>query len=126
MQWKITQGVAVGHVVHLTLQWGHGEGAVEDTAVLENQGVCVIALEWGHGEGAWKMTNATLELTDILGLQWGHGEDAAEASRSRRPGNCPWPSFNEATAKMPWKMPPSRSRVAGARGRFNGATARGR
>ena len=60
------------------LQWGHGDGAVEE--VSDGSGVISSGtmLQWGHGDGAVE-ENATGGPWRSRGaLQWGHGDGAVE------------------------------------------------
>ncbi len=59
------------------LQWGHGDGAVEESRVVLHA-LPSKRLQWGHGDGAVE-EQTWEEATDWNGsLQWGHGDGAVE------------------------------------------------
>ena len=85
-----------------SLQWGHGDEAVEEYAGLAQQCKAQL-LQWGHGDEAveenqvrqipsrlsqcfngatamkpWKRAMPELSSVDIWTLQWGHGDEAVE------------------------------------------------
>jgi len=62
-----------------SLQWGHGDEAVEDTA--------------------WKR----LCLAKLYELQWGHGDEAVEDAVDAASLHPFCLGFNGATAMKPWK-----------------------
>ncbi len=88
------------------LQWGHGDGAVEETIHLPDWTQLSQTLQWGHGDGAveeklmleraagdgeasmgprrWSRGrvpgNAAALSALGIGLQWGHGDGAVEES----------------------------------------------
>jgi len=49
--WKRACGKA-GIPAWSPLQWGHGDGAVEESPILSKQATMPIRLQWGHGDGA--------------------------------------------------------------------------
>jgi len=90
------------------LQWGHGDGAVEEAGVA---GVTpgTFRLQWGHGDGAveealmltqvsacsrfngatamepWKRPARAIEPLAGAELQWGHGDGAVEEAVQTAP-----------------------------------------
>jgi|SRR5208337_2912231 len=123
-------------------RWSRGRG--DNVTVVPPD---VLLLQWGHGDGAVEEYDPQMNRRLMLRLQWGHGDGAVEelcgARANRDRGDC----FNGATAMEPWKraghaargaapglasMGPrrwSRGRGRGRPGhgpnqsRFNGATA---
>ena len=107
------------------LQWGHGDGAVEEdgrsqkllkvtpasmgprrwsrgreylSAILRP---ILDQLQWGHGDGAVEEFRRSAVLSGSITLQWGHGDGAVEEIRIRI--RIRIHSFNGATAMEPWK-----------------------
>ncbi len=136
-------GAAASSVI--VLQWGHGDGAVEEVDDL----VFTTAdawLQWGHGDGAVEerrpVTATTSSSTASMGpRRWSRGRGPLRCpcpGSSRRFNGAtamePWKSswvqtvfvtvtcFNGATAMEPWKRWLDRSEIRSIQG-FNGATA---
>ena len=101
--WKSARGVAdVDH--DGWLQWGHGDGAVEERTWIRADAAASIELQWGHGDGAVEEVVAASESTDgERKLQWGHGDGAVEERRRRGSALGGRRRFNGATAMEPWK-----------------------
>ena len=60
------------------LQWGHGDEAVEEEEYQVNLDGTVMLLQWGHGdEAVEESVNIDGVLVDVK-LQWGHGDEAVE------------------------------------------------
>ena len=83
---------------HRSLQWGHGDEAVEET------------------------TSCTLLVPTIAVLQWGHGDEAVEEAARCADADGVSRRFNGATAMKPWKRP-ARHAPSPIGECFNGATA---
>ena len=81
-----------------SLQWGHGDEAVEEDRLIS------------------RPSPGTVEL------QWGHGDEAVEEATQPRRVRAVEASFNGATAMKPWKRVAA-CRACSGRGCFNGATA---
>ena len=60
-----------------SLQWGHGDDAVENPVPFELEAQA-SELQWGHGDDA--VENLLPHTPSAKGspLQWGHGDDAVE------------------------------------------------
>ncbi len=85
------------------LQWGHGDGAVEEFVGL-NPSAPISGLQWGHGDGAVEeLTCWHANWRSIWVLQWGHGDGAVEEQGDDRWLTPRVTSFNGATAMEPWK-----------------------
>ena len=89
------------------LQWGHGDGAVEERRLVAHLASRRNTLQWGHGDGAveerwphrcaagqsgfngatamepWKSHGSLASVAVTVRLQWGHGDGAVEELRSR-------------------------------------------
>src|SRR5208282_2632316 len=79
-------------------------------------------LQWGHGDEAVEELSKPFHRFPQRSLQWGHGDEAVEEEEGFRGAGGERPGFNGATAMKPWKRrgaPPCRGSSAG----FNGATA---
>ncbi len=102
------------------LQWGHGDGAVEESNITGSSAV-PVALQWGHGDGAVEEIPRCDRRGPPVALQWGHGDGAVEEAMA---GDVivRYTSFNGATAMEPWKRH-SGSKTNRSRESFNGATA---
>jgi len=60
-----------------SLQWGHGDEAVEETEPMWLGGPAT-RLQWGHGDEAVEEdVKNTVRFTRNM-LQWGHGDEAVE------------------------------------------------
>ncbi len=59
------------------LQWGHGDGAVEEGTFLRKAELR-IKLQWGHGDGAVEEEHPRPGRRRGRRLQWGHGDGAVE------------------------------------------------
>ena len=133
--------------VNGSLQWGHGDEAVEEFAVrvfdrqepsrfngatamkpwkrppffevLEAAGV----LQWGHGDEAVEECHAKTGRAAKESLQWGHGDEAVEEAVLPRTADVDVPRFNGATAMKPWKRSGMSCFTVVSRCGFNGATA---
>ena len=104
------------------LQWGHGDEAVEETAALKAQ-TDQIQLQWGHGDEAVEEPPAPHPTRRPRKLQWGHGDEAVEEPWPFRGEFMTMTGFNGATAMKPWKRNqwfPTSGRTCQC---FNGATA---
>ena len=62
-------------------------------------------LQWGHGEGAVEEARACALTEHGQRLQWGHGEGAVEERAQRATAPTISTGFNGATAREPWKRP---------------------
>jgi len=79
-------------------------------------------LQWGHGDEAVEELSKPFHRFPQRSLQWGHGDEAVEEEEGFRGAGGERPGFNGATAMKPWKRrgaPPCRGSSDG----FNGATA---
>ncbi len=83
------------------LQFGHGCDAVETNFDLDESAYPRV-LQFGHGCDAVETWVPTTAAFGRCALQFGHGCDAVETARPR-PAAASGPSFNSATAVMPWK-----------------------
>ena len=85
-----------------SLQWGHGDGAVEEDERFGEQSKA-LQLQWGHGDGAVEEVAALDRVGGIpqasMGpRRWSRGRASpAEATEPDHSG------FNGATAMEPWK-----------------------
>ncbi len=62
----------------MSLQCGHGEFAVENTSLLDNDASKRSELQCGHGEFAVENVCSSRPRAVAPGLQCGHGEFAVE------------------------------------------------
>src|SRR5271157_261367 len=89
----------------LQLQWGHGDGAVEEEQA-HKQFLKDGMLQWGHGDGAVEeVLPHSIAVNDLL-LQWGHGDGAVEEIRDFAPlgTRCPlqWGHGDGAVEENPY------------------------
>ena len=127
------------------LQWGHGDGAVEEVVFVPSVIVFAV-LQWGHGDGAVEeVVEVELAGCDEIAsmgprrwsrgrdgqrrkghedveLQWGHGDGAVEEDQGSCTCGSTTSGFNGATAMEPWKSKPTSVGSIIWKG-FNGATA---
>src|SRR5208282_5035553 len=85
-----------------TLQWGHGDEAVEELSKPFHR-FPQRGLQWGHGDEAVEETRGTTVPRQLRWLQWGHGDEAVEEDRRKTPNSRTRAGFNGATAMKPWK-----------------------
>ena len=143
--WK-SIGLTSHRLPYWSLQWGHGDEAVEEN--VESVGCgdqCDASMGprrrsrgratprergWettGSFNGAtamkpWKSPASRRSVPRGTGLQWGHGDEAVEEPDRRRHVAAKKARFNGATAMKPWKT--RKGRRSGRVGPdFNGATA---
>jgi len=62
-----------------------------------------VVLQWGHGDGAVEELAKGARAKDKALLQWGHGDGAVEEPLTSGCARGSEPSFNGATAMEPWK-----------------------
>ena len=60
-------------------------------------------LQWGHGDGAVEETTVVPSVVSLIELQWGHGDGAVEEFTQLSRRSAIPTSFNGATAMEPWK-----------------------
>jgi len=124
--WK-SGGPLVIWIIRQQLQWGHGDGAVEECTTVKSW-FCQLTASmgprrWSRGRGRRRPATARL-LSASMGprrwsrgrgllrrldsrptnwLQWGHGDGAVEESLVAMVRWIDYWSFNGATAMEPWK-----------------------
>jgi len=82
-----------------------------------------VVLQWGHGDGAVEELAKGARAKDKALLQWGHGDGAVEEPLTSGRARGSEPSFNGATAMEPWKSVGGRAVCITNPAGFNGATA---
>ena len=66
------------------LQWGHGDEAVEEAAVRQDDAGQDV-LQWGHGDEAVEEADQPFGTGRAeRKLQWGHGDEAVEEAGTSR------------------------------------------
>jgi len=105
------------------LQWGHGDGAVEEMSVGLPDSNKTYSLQWGHGDGAVEEGEPRLPPDrKSWTLQWGHGDGAVE---ERSVPGCRLPWFQASMGPRRWSRGRDgvRTLLSPDEIRFNGATA---
>ena len=85
-----------------TLQWGHGDEAVEEAACRRHRRGGPM-LQWGHGDEAVEERERSWSCRRRRQLQWGHGDEAVEEELASWTCSPQAAGFNGATAMKPWK-----------------------
>src|SRR5208337_2409040 len=60
------------------LQWGHGDGAVEESARAQGPRRSITGFNGATAMEPWKSTGSSASVTGLNTLQWGHGDGAVE------------------------------------------------
>src|SRR5271166_2060753 len=79
-------------------RWSRGRAVV--IAVMSSR---IVALQWGHGDGAVEEKNCKDLTLKLQKLQWGHGDGAVEERHAPGASLHRDVGFNGATAMEPWK-----------------------
>jgi len=109
-QWSRGRGPKMIASPHgsLRLQWGHGNGAVEEARVLQARKVdCQTSMgprQWSRGRGELADPKGGDPETSMGPRQWSRGRAKNHRSQKRRRTH-----FNGATAMEPWKSQPTRA-----------------
>src|SRR5258707_589190 len=85
-----------------TLQWGHGESAVENSDAGRDV-AAAVSPSMGPRRIRRGKLGSLAQLPETGGLQSGHGDSAVDNARQLGYVDDQFRAFNGATAKPPWK-----------------------